>query len=84
MACPVLISPSCIVVGKAVGAMAGTAACGALNGIAAAIESGVSWMVTQTPTWWVQVPSRTWPASRPWASSSSGSCRWLSPSPCSG
>ena len=37
--------------------MAGTAASGALNGIAAAIESGITWMVTQTSTWWVQVPS---------------------------
>jgi hypothetical protein len=45
------------VAGKVVGAVAGTAASGALNGIAAAIESGISWMVTQTSTWWVQLPS---------------------------
>src|SRR5690349_25099156 len=57
MACPVLISPACIVAGKIAGAVAGTAASGALNGIAAAIESGISWMVTQTSTWWVQLPS---------------------------
>jgi len=57
MACPVLISPACIVAGKVVGAVAGTAASGALNGIAAAIESGITWMVTQTSTWWVQLPS---------------------------
>ena len=37
MACPVLISPACVVAGKVVGAVAGTAASGALNGIAAAI-----------------------------------------------
>ena len=57
MACPVLISPACVVAGKVAGAVAGTAASGALNGIAAAIESGITWMVTQTATWWVQVPS---------------------------
>ncbi|HLK73978.1 MAG TPA: hypothetical protein VKU77_10075 [Streptosporangiaceae bacterium] len=57
MACPVLISPACILVGKIAGTVAGTAASGALNGIASAIESGVSWMVTQTLTWWIQVPS---------------------------
>jgi hypothetical protein len=57
MACPVLITPTCVVAGKAAGAAAGTAASGALNGIAAAIESGITWMVTQTATWWVQVPS---------------------------
>ena len=57
MACPVLISPACVVVGKIAGAVAGTAAAGALNGIAAAIESGITWMVTQTSTWWVQIPS---------------------------
>ena len=57
MACPVLISPACVVAGKIAGAVAGTAASGALNGIAAAIESGITWMVTQTSTWWVQLPS---------------------------
>ena len=57
MACPVLISPDCVLVPKVAGAVAGTAASGALNGIAAAIESGITWMVTQTATWWVQVPS---------------------------
>ena len=57
MACPVLISPACILAGKVAGTVAGTAASGALNGIASAIESGVSWMVTQTLTWWIQVPS---------------------------
>ncbi len=57
MACPALISPTCLVIGKTTGAVAGTAASGALNGIASAVESGISWMVTQTVTWWVQVPS---------------------------
>jgi hypothetical protein len=57
MLCPVLISPECLVFRQTVGAGAGTAANGALNGIASAVQSGISWMVTQTVTWWVQVPS---------------------------
>jgi hypothetical protein len=57
MPCPVLISPACVVIGKAVGAVAGAAADDALNGIASAIQSGVTWMVTQSLTGWVQVPS---------------------------
>jgi hypothetical protein len=57
MSCPALIFPTCVVAGKAVGAGAGTAATDALNGIASAIQSGVTWMVTQSLTWWVQVPS---------------------------
>ena len=57
MSCPVLISPACVVIGKAVGAVAGAAASDALNGIASAIQSGVTWMVSQSLTWWVQIPS---------------------------
>ena len=40
MACPVLISPACLVAGKVAGAVAGTAASGALNGIAARSSPG--------------------------------------------
>ena len=57
MSCPTLISPDCVVVGKAARAVAGTVASGALNGIASAIQSGISWMVAQTVTWWVTIPS---------------------------
>ena len=57
MVCPVLIDPSCLVVGQVVKTATGAAASGALGGIATAIQSGVSWMVTQTLTWWIQVPS---------------------------
>jgi hypothetical protein len=57
MPCPVLITLTCLVTGKAAGAAAGATAGGALNGIASAVQSGISWMVTQTLTWWVQVPS---------------------------
>ena len=57
MVCPVLIDPSCLVVGQVVKTATGAAASGALDGIATAIQSGVAWMVTQTLTWWIQVPS---------------------------
>ena len=57
MSCPTLISPACVVVGKAAGSVAGSAASDALSGIASAIESGVAWIVTSTADWWVQVPS---------------------------
>ena len=56
MSCPVLLSPACVI-GKVVGAIGGSAAAGALNGIASAIESGISWMVRESVTWWIQVPS---------------------------
>src|SRR6266568_38492 len=56
MSCPVLINPACLA-GKVIGAVAGAAANDALSGIASAIQSGVSWIVTSSITWWVQVPS---------------------------
>jgi hypothetical protein len=56
MSCPVLLSPACLI-GKLAGAVGGSAAAGALNGIASAIESGIGWMVKQSVTWWIQVPS---------------------------
>ena len=57
MSCPVLIDPSCVVVVKIVGKVAGSAASGALNGIASAMQSGIAWIVTNSIGWWVRVPS---------------------------
>ena len=57
MSCPALIDPDCLVIGAVAGAAAGTAANDALSGIASAIQSGVSWIVTSSITWWVKVPS---------------------------
>jgi hypothetical protein len=57
MLCPVLITLECLAAGRAVSAAASSAGAGALNGIASAVQSGISWMVTQTITWWIQVPS---------------------------
>ena len=60
MSCPVLLDPACVVgkvVGSVIGAAAGTAADDALSGIASAIQAGVSWIVTSSIAWWVQLPS---------------------------
>jgi hypothetical protein len=57
MSCPVLIDPTCIVIGKVIGSVAGAAASDALNGIANAIQSGVAWIITNSIDWWVQIPS---------------------------
>jgi len=57
MSCPVLIDPSCVVVVKIVGKAVGSAASGALDGIASAMQSGVAWIVTNSISWWVRVPS---------------------------
>jgi hypothetical protein len=57
MSCPVLLSPACLAVKAVAAPVAGAAASGALNGIASAIQSGIAWVVTQTVTWWVSVPS---------------------------
>src|ERR1700733_4343628 len=57
MSCPVLIAPDCIVISKETGAVAGSAASSAFNGIASAIQSGIAWIVTNSIDWWVKVPS---------------------------
>jgi hypothetical protein len=55
--CPVLIAPSCLITQAAVGAAARAGASDVLGGIASAVQSGIAWMITQTVTWWIQVPS---------------------------
>jgi hypothetical protein len=60
MSCPVLINPACIVgkvVGSVAGAAAGSVANDALSAIASAVASGVSWIVGNSVSWWVKVPS---------------------------
>ena len=81
MPCPVLIAPSCLITQAAVGAAARAGASDVLGGIASAVQSGIAWMITQTVTWWIQVPSPDLAGSP--ARSSSGSCRWPSRSPSS-
>ena len=55
--CTVLLFLDCFLAKKAVGGAASAGASDVLGGIAAAIQAGIAWMITQTVTWWVQVPS---------------------------
>jgi hypothetical protein len=57
MSCPVLIDPGACFIANVAGSAAGTAASGALNGIASATQSGVAWIVASSIDWWIKVPS---------------------------
>jgi hypothetical protein len=57
MTCPVLLFPDCLIIGKIAGSAASAGASDVLGGIASAVQAGIAWMITQTITWWVQVPS---------------------------
>jgi len=54
--CPTLIDPACIV-GSVTGPAASAVAGGAVDQIAATIQSGVAWVVASTVDWWVKVAS---------------------------
>ena len=69
--CQVLLVPDCLVaqgiasaVGGVAGAAAGQAAGDALSAIAASIEAGVAFIVSNSIDWWVRVPSPN-PAGEP-------------------
>jgi len=56
MHCNTLIDPVCVVrhvLQSATGGVAG----GILGGIAQAISDGIGWVVANTATWWIQIPS---------------------------
>src|SRR5580698_382653 len=57
MPCNTLVEPAC----RAASSIARSAATGAANGIldalARAVTTGVRWVVVNTSTWWVQLPS---------------------------
>ena len=55
--CTVVLVLSCLVAKTVIGGAATAGASDVLGGIASAIQSGIAWMITQTLTWWVQVPS---------------------------
>ncbi len=57
MGCNTLIEPACRVVGHLIHSGASNAAGGVLDAIAQAIGAGVRWVVVNTATWWVQIPS---------------------------
>jgi hypothetical protein len=57
MGCNTLIEPACRAAGDVIKSVTGTAAGGVLGGIAQAVTAGVNWVVTNTATWWVRIPS---------------------------
>jgi hypothetical protein len=56
MFCNPLIDPSCAV-GNVIKSAAGSAAGDVLSGVAQAISGGVKWVVANTATWWLRIPS---------------------------
>src|SRR5215472_12168928 len=56
MHCNPLTDPACVV-SKLVKSATGGAAGDVLSGIAQALEAGVRWVVINTATWWVRLPS---------------------------
>src|SRR6266566_4325571 len=56
MFCPTLLNPVCLL-GPISQATTSAAAAGAMDQIAATIQSGVAWIVSNTVDWWVKVPS---------------------------
>jgi hypothetical protein len=57
MHCNTLIDPVCRAVGHLVQTATTSAAGDVLDGIAQAISGGVRWIVENTATWWVRIPS---------------------------
>jgi len=56
MHCNPLIDPACVA-GNLIKSVTGGVTGDVLGGIAQAINSGVEWVVTNTATWWVRIPS---------------------------
>jgi hypothetical protein len=60
MSCPVLLEPICVIghgIGSGVGAVGGAVVADALTQLAHDIQQGVAWLVVNSITWWVKVPS---------------------------
>src|SRR5450755_4266668 len=57
MHCDPLINPGVCLVSQLLGSVPAAAAGGVLGAIANAINDGVRWMVVNTATWWVRIPS---------------------------
>ncbi len=56
MPCDPLINPACIIT-KVIAPVTGAVTGGILGGIAQAIDEGIRWIVVNTATWWIQIPS---------------------------
>jgi hypothetical protein len=57
MHCNTLIEPACRAAGHLLQTVTGAAAGDVFGGIALAVMAGVKWIVADTATWWVQIPS---------------------------
>src|SRR6266516_954299 len=57
MPCNTLIEPACRVAGNVIQSVTTSAAGDVLGGIAQAITAGVRWIVENTATWWLRIPS---------------------------
>jgi hypothetical protein len=57
MPCNPLVEPTCLIVDKVVQSDSARATGDILGGIAQAITDGIKWIVENTATWWVQIPS---------------------------
>jgi len=55
--CDTLVEPACAVVSRVVTSATSAAASDVLSGLAAAVSAGVRWIVENTATWWVRLPS---------------------------
>src|SRR5215469_16474494 len=56
MSCNPLVNPACIVT-KIFPPVPGGLTGGILDSIASAINDGIRWIVVNTATWWIQIPS---------------------------
>jgi hypothetical protein len=56
MSCNPLINPACIIT-KVIPPVTSTVTGGVLDGVASAIDEGIRWIVVNTATWWIQIPS---------------------------
>jgi hypothetical protein len=57
MPCNTLIEPACRVAGNVIQSVTTSAAGDVLGGIAQAITAGIWWIVENTATWWLRIPS---------------------------
>jgi len=57
MPCNTLVEPACLVVTSVAKSVVSSATSGILGGIAQALTGGIRWIVENTATWWVQIPS---------------------------
>src|SRR6266516_1076922 len=57
MPCNTLFEPACRVAGNVIRSVSTSAAGDVLGGIAQAITAGVRWIVENTATWWLRIPS---------------------------